>query len=65
MDIATATARIAAIDEILAAGVTRVRKADRVLEYDLELLAKERNRLQAYVAGGQLRVGRRNPAWNG
>ena len=65
MDTATATTRIAEIDAILGAGIVRVRKADRVIEYDFAELRKERNRLQTYLNGGQLRVGRMNPSWTG
>ena len=65
MDIATATTRIAEIDAILGAGIVRARMGDRFVEYDFAELRKERNRLQTYLNGGQLRVGRMNPRWSG
>lgn len=48
-DVATARTRIAEIEAILAAGVSRSQIDGRAVEYDLERLERERDRLQRIV----------------
>jgi len=48
----TTAERIAEIDAILQAGTTMVRHGDRTVQYDLEALRRERERLLASLNGG-------------
>ena len=64
---ATARARIDAIDEILAAGVSSVTHNGRTINRDLKALARERDRLQSWLnrgsGGRNIRVGRYNTSY--
>lgn len=51
-DTMTRAERISEIEAILQAGTTTVRHGDRVVQYDLEALRKERDRLLAIESGG-------------
>ena len=62
MDRATAQTQIDNIDAILA-GPEEVTLNGRRVRYNFEQLQAQRNRLQRYLNGTQLRVGRYNPGY--
>ena len=58
---ATKQERLDSLNAILEAGISSTTRGGREIKYDLEAVAKERDRLARELSGNTIRRGRYNP----